>query len=199
MIDENWHDLYGRWKDSLDAEAGEDPQQPGHWFSIWRMIIGHDWFQQQLQDCVRCEILSSRLPPDLAEDLKHEVILMLAGKLAQKRGLGMDLELAEEKFPAFMGTIIRNDCRQVARKLRRQFLRSPALHSPQSLEDRSADRISLIELSLQIEELEDPQRTILLLSIKGMTLMEISEQIQMNYSKVCREFHHGRRQLEKTL
>lgn len=111
----------------------------------------------------------------------------------------MKLEIAEQKFPAFLGTVIRNDCRQSARKLRRQFLRSAPLPAPNRVEDRVAERTALVELSLEIEELEDPQRTILLLKAKGMTLKEIAQQIRMNYSKVCREYHHGCRQLKKIL
>lgn len=199
MTKTSWQDLFHSWKNSLEEKAGDDPRQPGHWFSIWRTIIGHAWFQQQMRACVGYEVLSSGLPPDLAHDLEHEVILLLAGKLARHRDLGMDLELAEEKFPAFMGTVIRNDCRQAARKMRRQFLRSPSLLSPQRVEDPAAERISLIEMSLEIEELNDPQRTILLLSVKGMTLKEIAQTIQMNYSKVCREYDQGCRQLAKTL
>lgn len=199
MTEDSWQDLYGRWKNSLDERAGNDPQKPGHWFSIWRMMIGHAWFQQKLHDCAGFEILSSRLPPDLVEDVEQDVILLLAGKLARQRNLGMNIELAKHKFPAFMGTIIRNDCRRVARRLRRQFLRSPTCPSPQRFEDCSVDRTSLVELTLEIEELNDPQRTILLLHVKGMTLKEIAQKIQMDYSKVCREFHHGRRRLEKAL
>jgi len=199
MKQESWQDLYCNWKNSLDEKAGRDPQQPGHWFSIWRMIIGHAWFKKQLRASVRYEVLASRLPPDLADDVEHEVILILAGKLARQRDLGMDRELAETKFPAFMGTIIRNDCRQIVRKLRRQFQRSSSLMSPQCIEDRSAERTSLVELSMEIEELKDPQRTILLMSVKGMTLKEIAKKIHMTYSKVCREYDHGCRQLEKSL
>lgn len=194
-----WQSLFLNWKDALDKKAGNDPQQPGHWFTIWRMIIEHPWFQRELRDCVGYTIRSSGLPTDLADDLEHEVFLLLAGKLARRRDLGMDVELAEQKFPAFMGTIIRNDCRQVARKLRRQFVRSPSLLSPARVEGRTGEIESLVELSLEIDELDDPQRTILLLSMKGMTLKEIAQQIQMNYSQVCREYHHGRRQLARSL
>ena len=98
--------------------------------------------------------------------------MLLAGKLVRRRDLGMNVELAEQKFPAFLGTILRNDCRQAARKLRRQFLRSAPLPEPQFLESGAAQRQSLVDLSMEIEELEDPGRTILLLSVKGMTLKE---------------------------
>jgi len=199
MADDSWQDLFVRWKDSLAEHVGRKPRQPGHWFSIWRMIIKHPWFQKKLCDCVNCEICSSYLAGDLAGDLEHEVILLLAGKLARRRDLGMDLELAENKFPAFIGTIVRNDCRQVARKLRRQFLRSATLAAPQLITDQIEQRQSLSEMSLEIDELEDPQRTILLLKMKGLTLKEIAEQTQINYSKVCREYHAGCRRLRQTL
>jgi RNA polymerase sigma factor (sigma-70 family) len=199
MTDDTWQDLYGKWKDSLNERAGEDPQQPGHWFSIWRMIIGHPWFQQELHDCTGFEVRGSNLPDDLADDVEQEVILLLAGKLSRRRDLGMDVELAEETFPAFMGTIIRNGCRQVARQLRRQFVRTRSLLSPHRVLDHSTEIESFADLNLEIDELDDPQRTIVLLSLKGMTLKEIAEQIRMSYKRVCREYNHGRRRLAKTL
>jgi RNA polymerase sigma factor (sigma-70 family) len=199
MREDSWQDLYGRWKNALDEWAGQEPQNPSHWFSIWRMIIGHAWFQKILRECAGYEIISSRLPPDLADDLAQEVVLLFAGKLARQPDLGMDTQLARQKFPAFLGTIVRNDCRHVARRLRRQFLRSPTCAWPQRFEDCAGAKISRVELSLEIEELQDPQRTILLLHVKGMTLREIAQEIPMNYSKVCREFHHGQRQLAELL
>ena len=199
MSEPSWRDLYLNWRNALEETAGKNPRQPGHWFSIWRMIIGHEWYQQQLRACVGSTIRASRLPPDLAHDLEQEVILLLAGKLARRRDLGMDLELAKQKFPGFMQSVIRNDCLHITRKLRRQFLRSFPLLAAPCVEDRTAERCSRVELTLEIEELNDPQRTILLLTVKGMTLKEISQKIQMDYSKVCREFHHGQQRLEKIL
>jgi RNA polymerase sigma factor (sigma-70 family) len=109
----------------------------------------------------------------------------------------MDVELAEEKFPAFMGTIIRNGCRQVTRKLRRQFVRSHSLLSLHRALDHSTEVESFAELRLEIDELDDPQRTILFLKSKGLTLKEIAEQIRMSYKTVCREYHRGYRRLTK--
>jgi len=199
MFDGSWKDLYGRWNDSLDEQVGQEPRQPGHWFSIWRMIISHAWFQQELREWAGYEIRSSRLPDDLAGDLEHEVVLMLAGQLARQRDLGMNAEIAEQTFPAYMGTIVRNCCRQATRKLRRQFLRNGVLPAPQNVADRIGQRQSQVELSMEIEELDDPQRTILLLKMKGMTLKEIALQMQMNYSKVCRKYRFGLRQLDKAV
>jgi RNA polymerase sigma factor (sigma-70 family) len=199
MSDDSWKVLYLRWKDLLDDDMGGEPQQSGHWFSIWRMMIGHSWFQQNLHDSAGYEIIASRLPPDLADDLEQEVILHFAGKLARQPNLGIDLELAKQKFPAFLGTIIRNECRQVARKLRSQFLLSKSLPIPQRIEERSTQRKALVELSLEIDELKDPQRTIILLKLKGMTLREIAQRIPMSYSKVCREYRLACHQLKRRL
>lgn len=198
MSDDLWKDLYDRWKNLLlDEEVARDPQKPGHWFSIWRMILGHAWFQRELHDCAGYEIFSSRLPPDLVDDVEQDVILQLAGKLARQPDLGMDLALAKQRFPAFMGTIIRNECRQVARNLRWQYLKSASLPMPERVEEHSGQRKALVELSLEIDELEDPQRTIVLLKMNGMTLKEIAQRIPINYSKVCREYHQACRRLKK--
>ncbi len=112
------HNLYREFMQALS-------QSPNDSRTIWQTIVGHPWYQLELekaaQHLVRCQNLQI-----FPEDIQHEAILFLARTLERHPDLQFDsLNPSQEHFRHLMRKIIFRDCQQALRRLRRGLREMP--------------------------------------------------------------------------
>ncbi len=185
---EPWEGLRGRYLAALERSPRAS------WFEIWRLFLEDPWYQAELAKHARSVIRTTSGSPEWLEDVQHEAALILAAKLQKKPSLGLDSRGMAEKFPATIGTIARNQCRQALKRLRRIY-RSGARLLEESdpavaigldeLERRS------LELSAAIDELPEPLCSVLRLSQLGFDIRTIAERLDISYWQAYRAFKRG--------
>lgn len=188
------------WQDLRDSflEAVEE-SGPGAWIPIWRLVIEHPWYQQELRTIAKRVLRSRGAPLEWHEDIEHDAMLLLARKLRKSPDLGVDRTLAQEHFAGWLATITANDCLDALRRFRRHSGRS--LELPEYFvadESRAAEQV-LAELSLALDQLDELRRTVLLLYAKGRMLREIAADLGLDYSKTRRLYHSGLERLRALL
>lgn len=193
-LDASWQDLKARFQQALSA-PGNEPA--GSWIAIWRLFVGHPWYASELRRLARQALRDRSAPPEWLGDVEHDAMLLLARSLRHARDLHMDRAKAEDHFPGWIATIIRRDCLQAVRRLRALYGRTVPLQD----HDMSLDRQKIIEVqidvSLAIEKLDEPERTVLLLHRKGMTTREIAGRLGLDDGKAYRILRRGMTQLRR--
>ncbi len=172
------------------------------WFEIWRLFLEDPWYQAELAKHARSVIRATGGSAEWLEDVKHEAALILAGKLQKKPGLGLDQQGLAEKFPASIGIIARNQCRQALKRLRRIYRTGTPLLEVQDVDtavgfgelyERS------LELSAAIDQLPEPFCTVLRLSQIGWDIRSIAKRLDISYWKAYRAFRHGLERIRRDL
>ena len=193
---EPWEDL----RSQLIAALEKSPRPS--WFEIWRLFLDDPWYQAELAKHARSVIRATGGSAEWLDDVKHEAALILAGKLQKKPGLGLDRHGLAEKFPASIGIIARNQCRQALKRLRRIYRTGSSLRPEQDVDmpvglgevyERS------LELSAAIDQLPEPFCTVLRLSQIGWNIRAIAERLDMSYWKAYRAFRGGLQRLRRDL
>lgn len=193
---EPWEDLRGRFQAALERSPRSS------WFEIWRLFLEDPWYQAELSKHARSVLRSTGGSAEWLEDVQHEAALILAAKLQKKPSLGLDSRGMAEKFPASIGTIARNQCRQALKRLRRIYRSGVRLVE----ESDPAVAIGLnelqrrsVELSAAIDELPEPLCSVLRLSQLGFDIRTIAERLEISYWKAYRAFRRGLERLRQDL
>lgn len=184
-MDSSCDDLKRKFLDTLDAPAGETP-----WLQCWRLLIEHPWYQVQLDICAK-RALRVRAQSDLLDDVKQDAMLLMARNLQRASDLRVDRSRVNEHFPGWMATIILHDCRQAVRALRRHQRPSVQLHDYDVAIEPSWTMDALIDLSLGTFQLNDRQRTVVELQLKGKPIREIAADLGLSYWQVYRAAQEG--------
>lgn len=183
---DSWRNL----RDQFLVAALEAKKMKGGWLAVWRLCVEHPWYRSELTACAAEITARNDLPREWRCDIEHDAMLFLAQKLRKDPGLGVDPVRAERHFAAWMGTIVRNDCRTAARRLRRSARDQP-LPSYLPAADREAEQAARIDVRLLIDRLDDPERTILHLAADGLALREIASRLGLSYWQVWRAYRGG--------
>ncbi len=177
----DWCDL----RDKFLAALGDDLPE-GEWLVLWRLFVEHPWYQEQLDLLAGCLVRRLGGVRPAIEDVKQDAILVLARKLRSTPDLHIDRDRAQHHFAGWMATIIRSDCLEALRRLRKpQPLSNDVVNEDRS-PDRSVDLEARIDLSMLLDQLPDPQRTIVILHHKGWQISEIADELKFSYWKVRR-------------
>lgn len=85
---------------------------------MWRLVVAHPWYQLQLKSISRW-VAHGQTGNFSIEDLQQEAILLLARTFQRHPDLRFDSNQTPAHFARWMRKIIRRDCLQALRKLRR--------------------------------------------------------------------------------
>ena len=132
----------------------------------------------------------------LMDDVQQEAILHLAERLEKAADLGHHPGVIGAKFASWIGTILLNECRDALRRLHAG--REP----PAAAEDDEAAAASwdrrreqLTALRVAIDELPEPQATVLRLFLAGDRIAEIAKELRLTYKQTYAIFTSGIDQL----
>jgi len=179
---EAWYDLLERFLDLV--RSGDD--RPELWLEIWTLFVDDSWFQETLTTAARRALRNCSRPSGWLEDVEQDAIMILGNKLQQSPDLHVDLRRVDEKFPAWISTIVHNACRQSVRHLRilqreRLVLREEEAHSSR------ADQLGLhLDVWRAIDALHEPDRTIVQLYMADWNFRRIAHALEMEYFVVYR-------------
>lgn len=153
---------------------------------IWRMIVGHPWYQAQLTKISR-RLTRNRWRSIFPEDVQHEAILLLARSLKRNPHLGFDTNQPAEQFSHWMRRIIFRDCLQAIRSLKRgqQDVALTEEHGSECYCQTESNSILLWTLDC----LDPKERFIVDRYVLGYTLKETAELLNVSISTVHRRLH----------
>lgn len=172
----SWQELKDRFLQLLDS------QTPAvDWRLVWRLLVEHPWYQSQLDYCATWVLRSGKAPHQWLDDLRQDAILLLARTLRQRPDLGIDRCRANDKFAPWLRTIIVRDCREALRRMRRLHRRETALPQQPPTVDRRQQLDVQIDLSMAIDALANPDRTLVSMYLHGYSVKEIARRLQRNY------------------
>lgn len=187
-----WHDLQVKFISSLVRLSAST------WFSLWRLFLDDAWFRAELAKHARSVLRIRGLPLEWHEDVQQEAMLLLANKLRKLPSLGLDQDGLYQKFPHSIGVIIRNECRQATKRLRRLYRSGSRLpHDtgfPSTLPLSATDG-QWLEVSLAIDELGDRERSVLRLCQLGCPIQEVADRLGLTYWEAYRAYGRGIAQL----
>jgi DNA-directed RNA polymerase specialized sigma24 family protein len=184
-----WEDLRKGY-----VRALQEPANASTWFEIWRLFLNDPWYRAELAKHARLVLHAGNAPIEWQEDLQHEAMLILAAKLRKKPHLDLDDQGLTERFPAAIGTIVHNECRQALKRLRRMYRTGPELF------EESGHRAAVtfyeiqqraLDLSSLIDELPEPLCSVLRLSQSGYNIRQIASRLGLTYWETYRAFHRG--------
>lgn len=192
----SWRDL----KDAFLSKLSESQMhEPGLWIEIWRLVIVHPWYQGELSACAERVVRRSGMPDQWIDEIKHDAMLLLARTLRHAPDLHVDREQVDQKFPGWMGTIVLRDCREALRRMRRAHTRSIPIGDAEVAVDGRSDIELQIDLSMAVDRLEDPERTVVTLFSYDVPVTEIATELNLGYWKTYRILQRGLQQLRELL
>ena len=182
----DWQEL----RDQFLLTSSAATRTTGGWLAVWRLLIEHPWYREELAAAARTAVRRVGGPLLWCEDVEQDALLLLAKKLRRDPRLGLDPLRAERLFAAWLSRIIRNDCRQSVRRLRRL---SSGSRLPTELPDKTCgiERETQFDVSAAIQQLAEPTRTVLLLYQQGFPLRKIEEHLGISYWQTWRIWRDG--------
>jgi RNA polymerase sigma factor (sigma-70 family) len=177
-------------REQFFAALDRPGDRSGRWPEIWRLIVEHPWYQAELTRTARRLVWRRRAPPDLADDIVQDAVLLLARELEHAVDLNVDRTLAESHFSGWLAKIIRRDCQQALRSRQsdlRQALPLPLEQPAQP--DLSID--SLVDLSMAIAKLPTRIRTVVILHWQSWDLKQIAASLDISYWQANRTLRAG--------
>ncbi len=183
-----WDDLRRRFLHYAEATrtpAGAD------WREGWQLVVQDPWYQDQLARFT-CKIVGHQRPQrDWLEEVRHEAMALLARQFERAPDLHLDPHRAERQFAAWMRTIIYRTCQEAFRRLLRLYGCSGELPKCGVVDPRNLAMETHAELNMAIDQLTEPQRSVLTLYAKGYSLREIAVQLELQYGATCRACRRG--------
>jgi len=153
-----------------------------------------EWFRAELKRHAQFIVRSHGESCQWLGDVVDEAILSFAAKLEKAPNLGLDSAGRGEKFPHIIGTIARNECIDALVRLsRNQGTESELL---QDAERAASIRFhetweELQDLATVIDELPEPERSVLRYYQARYRLREIPQLVQLTYWETYAAFRRG--------
>jgi DNA-directed RNA polymerase specialized sigma24 family protein len=169
--------------------------RPANWGTVWRLIVEHPWYQQQLHACAERLLRRFACRSQSVDDVKHEAMLLLARDVERTTDLGLNASEAGAHFVGWMRTIIARHCRQVFRRARRRDSRQRVLHDSDHLAFADESQFEWRELLQAINHLDEPDLTALTLLLKGFNKTEISAHMNLTYERTRYVINRGLKNL----
>jgi len=192
-----WQDLHAQFVAALAKSNHEGT--PAAWLHMWHVLARHSWVQSRLQQIAGGLLRRSQLPADLQADLVHDALVLLAAHLNRAPDLQYDRTRSPECFPAWMGMILKHNCQDAARSVRRHYRRTVQLPSRELADKGRGRRDEWVALSLELDEMPEPAGSILRLYAKGHALKHIAQLLGIPYWDVRRLFRDAVRQMRRDL
>ena len=188
-MDRSLEDLRDRFFGVLDQGAAEDKPL---WQEVWRLFIGHPWYQTELRRAAVRTLRPARLHLQWIDDVIQDAMLLLARDLRRSADLHVDRAAAKDHFAGWLATIILRHCQQAARSMRRAQRRAgfqqPAVLAAAS---RNFPADLILDLALAIRKLPAESRRALVLRLGGYRLSEMSRRLHRSQTAVYRALARG--------
>ena len=179
----SWQTLGDRFQAWLDAP----PVDVG---TLWRLIVADSWYRQELRRAVAWLVRQRRLPPDKADDLEHDAMLVLRRRLERRPDLGLDRARAATYFGAWLRRVIRRHCLDALRSGRARFRPHEPLPPEYLLRGRGPGRWQT-ELREAIDSLPERQRAVLNAYCATGGLAAAAASLGLSYQRARRAFRAG--------
>ena len=171
---------------------------PASWTEVWQFLVDSDVYQDQLGRCARFALHAGGAPKEWQDDIRQDALLLLARQLQRSTDLGYDADRPASEFGGWLRTILTRQSREAIRCMRRRHQRDSVL------EESGANEIELtldaaIDMRQAIDQLCEPDRTIMFLSQSGWSLQEIADKLGMTYWQVQYARKAGLTRLQATL
>jgi DNA-directed RNA polymerase specialized sigma24 family protein len=124
---------------------------------------------------------------------------VLARQFEAASDLHVDVRLAEQSFAPWMRRIILRTCQEALRRLRRLYASATDLPQAELLDAHSRPPERRLELTLVIDRLAEPERSILVLAARGCNLREIAWRLRMDYGDTCQAWHSAAKRVRSWL
>ncbi len=190
----DWRDLRRKFLRTIRHE-GDAP----NYRRRWAMFVDHPWYQRELRRIAAYLVRRDARLAAWEEDIAQDAMLLLARKLERLPDLNYDFRRTERSFPGWLGTIITNDCRQAARRLRRACLVNSDLTPLLIAPDAQARSDARLDVLAAIEDLQEPFRTVVALHMQSVPVEEIARSISTSRTNAYRLLQNARRQLRRRL
>lgn len=176
----------------LQAVSQTKPSQEAS--NVWRIIVGHPWYQAQLTKISR-RVTRGRSRFICAEYVQQEAMLILARSLKAHPHLKFDWNESSEQFSRWMRRIIFRDCLQALRRIKRgrQDVSLTKMHVLELCHQTDVDSLLLESLDC----LDSEERFIIDQYVLGHTLKETAELLDVSISTVHRRLQSAIASLRK--
>jgi RNA polymerase sigma factor (sigma-70 family) len=179
-----WQDLKEQYLTSL--ERGAD------WLDLWQLFVEHPWYQAELQAIGERLVRRQSGFQISVDDVKQDAMMLLARKLRSSPDMHLDPERIDHSFPGWLATIIRRDCQEALRHIRRPQPQSSDAVNDDVLPARKAtDLEARIDLSVCLDTLPEDLRTLVVLHTKGFEIAEMAAELEISYWKARRLLQEG--------
>lgn len=186
-MDRRVHELREAFFQVLDRPG----DRAERWLDVWRLFVGHPWYQAELHHAARRLLWRTHAPRELFEDIEHEAMLYFAKDLRNAPDLHVDRTLFAERFSGFLARIIARDCLKALRALRRQERNETSFPRGYDPPARAANLEIALDLSAAIEELPAALRPVVALYRQGWPLNEIAARLDISYWQANRALRAG--------
>ena len=190
-----WEPLLNRFL----ALIGPTSEPAPLWLDVWQLLLEDDWCRSELRRHAQSVLRVPASRRDQLDDLEQDAIIVLAQSLKQTPDLHADRSRLADSFPAWLGTILLNCCRMALRVAYEDEQTSPLTDEPVDPSpppDMDEARLALVKL---IDELEEPQHSVLLLASEGYSRRQIAELLGRPYDQVRKSWKRGVEQLKRRL
>lgn len=185
--------------EDLKARFLEAVEQQWRWEKVWHLISEHGWFRAMLHTQAQKVLRQQRLPIAWQDDVQQDAVLLLARSLRRRADLGVDLNQVQGCFAGWMATIISRDCREAVRQMRRHYVREQASPDIDPLGIQQLPLDAKIDVSVAIQKLDDPERTILTLWAEGFSVADVAKRLGLSYQRTHYLWRRSTRQLRAFL
>jgi RNA polymerase sigma factor (sigma-70 family) len=177
-VADDWRDLRMQFLAALERYE----ETPERWRILWALFVSHPWHQRELHAAARR--LAAGSGADLAGDVAHEALLLLARDLRHAPSLGLERVRGEEGFLPWMRTIIDRHCREARRALRRRRGRETEIDENDHPVDSGAALDARLDLYRAVKQLPQRERLVVELYLDGWNLAQIAAQVTLPYPTV---------------
>lgn len=164
--------------------------------AIWRQMLADPWFCAEVRIQAMRLVGRRHLDEGWCDDITQEVVVQLQRKLSRRCDLGADAAQIRGHFAGWLGTIIKNACID---SLKRQTPHAQFAGTINPAVDKTWQndlRLDLLEVALT---LDDRQKMVVLLNLKGYTIKATAEALDLTPWKVHDALAKAKRQLAKAL
>jgi RNA polymerase sigma factor (sigma-70 family) len=179
-------------REQFFAALDRPGDRSNRWLEIWRIFVEHPWYQAELRACARRLVQRTRAPPDYAEDIEHDAMLLFARELQNLPDLHVDRAAAVHHFSGWLATIIKRDCQRAMRRTGRSQRRVTIDEAlVESAPARPVTTDEMIDLAAAFEKLPHEHRSVMLMRLHGLRIIDIAERLKTSKSRIGRIVQEG--------
>lgn len=171
-----WKDLQKVYLGFLSARSSSDNDL---WLAIWQRFLEHSYFRRRARQIARTRLRALNRTADSEFDLLAVALTMFAKRIQAP----CDTETVQRirhDFRGWLTSVLVEDCQSAllsmpryARQRRRHLATDSSM--PDSIHIRAHELVA---------RLADPQRSVLLLHLSGLSLSKIAEALDLSSSRV---------------